>query len=93
MVTERVNTRLVREVQGARILWVDDRPENNVFERRSLEALGIRFDMSTSTDDALTRLAVASFDAVISDMERPADPQAGYTLLDALRQRRDRTPF
>jgi CheY-like chemotaxis protein len=93
VVAERVNTRTVREARGSRVLWVDDRPENSVFERRSLEALGIRFDISTSTDDALNRLASTSYDAIISDMGRPPDPRAGYTLLDTLRERGVRTPF
>lgn len=93
VVAKRVNTRSVREAQGTRVLWVDDRPDNNVFERRSLEALGIRFDLSTSTEDALTRLAAASYDAVISDMGRSPDPQAGYTLLEAMRKSGDQTPF
>jgi hypothetical protein len=43
VVAERVNTRTVRRTKGSRVLWVDDRPTNNVFERRSLEALGVDF--------------------------------------------------
>jgi CheY-like chemotaxis protein len=93
VVAERVNSRTVREASGSRVLWVDDRLENNVLERRSLEVIGIRFDLSTSTEDALTRLATTSYDAVISDMSRPPDTRAGYTLLDAMRQRRIQTPF
>ena len=93
MVAERVNARTVRLTKGRRVLWVDDRPLNNVFERRSLEALGIEFDTSTSTEDALTCLAKHAYAAVISDMGRPPDKQAGYTLLDAMRARGDRTPF
>lgn len=93
VIAERVNTRTVREARGRRVLWVDDRPANNVLERRSLEAVGVTFDLSTSTDDALARLANTPYDAVISDMGRPPDPRAGYTLLDAMRQRGDKTPF
>jgi len=72
---------------------VDDRPDNNLYERRALEALGIRFALSTSTDDAVTQLRYQRFDLIISDMGRPPDPQAGYTLLDKLRSEGDRTPF
>jgi CheY-like chemotaxis protein len=93
VVAERVNTRTVRRTKGSRVLWVDDRPTNNVFERRSLEALGVDFDISTSTEDALSKLSAGSYDAVLSDMGRPPDPRAGYTLLDAMRQRGLRTPF
>lgn len=80
-------------IAGRSILWVDDRPSNNIYERQALEALGIRFTISTSTDDALRKLDQASFDAIISDMGRPPDSRAGYTLLDALKQRGDYPPF
>jgi CheY-like chemotaxis protein len=93
VVAERVNARTVRQASGRRVLWVDDRPENNVLERRSLEAIGIKFDLSTSTDDALNRLATGSYDAVISDMGRPPDARAGYTLLDTMRKKGIATPF
>jgi len=93
VVAERVNPRTVREAAGSRILWVDDHPQNNVLERRSLEVIGIKFDLSTSTDDALSRLATTAFDAVISDMGRPPDARAGYTLLDAMRKQGIQIPF
>jgi len=78
---------------GKSILWVDDRPSNNVYERQALEALGIRFAISTSTEDALQKLDETSFDTIISDMGRPPDSQAGYTLLNALKQRSGYPPF
>jgi len=82
-----------RRLQGARILWVDDRPDNNVFERQALEALGIQIDISTSTEDALATISRRPYDMVISDMGRPPDARAGYTLLDRLRETGNRTPF
>jgi CheY-like chemotaxis protein len=93
VIAQRVNPRTIREARGRRVLWVDDRPQNNVLERRALEALGIEFDLSTSTDDALERLATGKYDAVISDMGRPPDSRAGYTLLTKMRERGIRTPF
>ena len=83
----------LRRLGEATVLWVDDRPENNVYERQSLEALGVRFVLSTSTEDALAKAQQRTFDAVISDMGRPPDARAGYTLLNALRGRGDQTPF
>lgn len=56
---------------------MDDNPANNNYERQALEALGIRFTISTSTEDALEKIKVQNFDAVISDMGRPPDTQAG----------------
>jgi CheY-like chemotaxis protein len=76
-----------------RILWVDDRPENNRLERRALEELGVEVRTSTSTQEALEILRSDRFDVVISDMGRPPDRRAGYTLLDTLRERGNDVPF
>jgi CheY-like chemotaxis protein len=83
----------VQQVAGARVLWVDDNPSNNVYERRALEALGIQFTLSTSTQDALDKLRLDSYDVIISDMGRSSDKQAGYTLLGELRKLNVLTPF
>jgi CheY-like chemotaxis protein len=83
----------MRRFGEATILWVDDRPANNVYERQAMEALGLRFVLSTSTEDALDKVRRQTFDAIISDMGRPPDGRAGYTLLDALRSQGDQTPF
>ncbi len=72
---------------------MDDRPQNNVYERKSLEALGIRVTISESTEDALEKVQSNRYDAIISDMGRPPDSQAGYTLLAELRKRKIDTPF
>jgi len=76
-----------------RILWVDDRPENNVYERQAFEALGLNFTLSLDTTDALDRLSRQKFATVISDMGRKEGPREGYALLDAMRQRGDQTPL
>jgi CheY-like chemotaxis protein len=80
-------------IQGARVLWVDDRPSNNRFERQALEALGVRVETSTSTDDALEGIRRRVYDLVISDMSRPPDKNAGLTLLDRLREIGKDQPF
>lgn len=38
------------------ILWVDDRPKNNIYEREAFAALGFKFDLALSTDEALQKL-------------------------------------
>lgn len=93
VVAETVTPSVIRRAGRSTVLWVDDRPNNNVHERQSLEALGVNFVLSTSTEDALQKLNNRTFDAIISDMGRPPDPHAGYTLLDRLRAKGDRTPF
>ncbi len=75
------------------ILWVDDRPENNTYERQAFEAMGLRFTLALSTDEAFERLTQAKYAAVISDMGRREGPQEGYALLDRLRKEGNGTPL
>ncbi|MDE0149632.1 MAG: response regulator, partial [Rhodospirillaceae bacterium] len=75
------------------ILWVDDRPHNNIYERKALEALGLRFTLSESTNEAINKLNNNKFAAIISDMGRREGPREGYVLLDGLRKEGNRTPF
>lgn len=93
LVADVVTPRLIRRAGRSSVLWVDDNPNNNIHEREALEALGVSFSIAKSTEEAMTYLKNRSFDAIISDMGRPPDPQAGYTLLDKLRTSGDRTPF
>jgi CheY-like chemotaxis protein len=76
-----------------RILWVDDRPENNVYERKAFEALGLSFSLALSTNEALEILRHNKFAAVISDMGRREGPREGYVLLEAIRREGNKTPF
>src|SRR5262245_23892188 len=71
---------------GVRVLWVDDRPNNNVFERRAMQALGHNFEMAQDTTDAIQKLNDGDFDLVISDMSRPSGDKAGFELLSAVRK-------
>jgi CheY-like chemotaxis protein len=75
------------------ILWVDDRPNNNIYERRAFEAIGLRFTLALSTSEALDLLKHNKYAALISDMGRREGPREGYVLLDALRREGDQTPF
>lgn len=75
------------------ILWVDDRPENNVYERQAFEAMGLRFTLAFSTDEALETLSQTMYTAIISDMDRREGLREGYVLLDCLRKQGDHTPL
>ena len=68
---------------------MDDVPD----KRRAMEAYNITFELARSTQEALEKAKATRFDAIISDMGRPGDPHAGYTLLKALRHDKDRTPY
>jgi CheY-like chemotaxis protein len=75
------------------VLWVDDRPENNVNERAAFEAMGITFSLALSTSEALAQMKNRSFTAIISDMGRKEGPTEGYVLLDQIRAEGDQTPL
>lgn len=93
VVERAVTTRALTWARQRSVLWVDDRPSNNVFERQALERLGVQFVLATSTEQALARLRDQRFDVIISDMGRPPDQRAGYTLLEAVRQIDPTIPF
>jgi len=82
-----------RRLGRASVLWVDDEPENNVYMRNALTVLGIHFTISISTEDALEKLCIKKYDVIISDMGRPPDLHAGYTLLEQLPELNRTTPF
>ena len=77
----------------ARVLWVDDIPSNNYFAREAFEHLGIEFGIAKSTEEAIQKLEASHYDLIISDMGRPPDMRAGYTLLDSLRAAGNKIPF
>ena len=93
VVADFVTPRAIRRASRSTVLWVDDNPNNNSYERQALEALGVSFVLAISTDEALKKISRQRFDAIISDMGRPPDSRAGYTLLDKLRANGDQTPF
>jgi len=76
-----------------KILWVDDRPENNVYERQAFEAEGIEFNLALSTNEAIEVLKDKKYAAIISNMGRKEGPQEGYVLLEKIRKSGDKTPF
>lgn len=76
-----------------KILWVDDRPENNVYERQAFESMGLEFTLALSTKEALAVFAPRRFAAIISDMGRKEGKQEGYVLLEAIRKLDMRIPF
>ena len=56
--------------RAARVLWVDDKPANNEWERKLLRPHGIVFDNVVSTSEAVQQLANESYDLVITDLGR-----------------------
>ena len=92
-VSRSITPASVKRLSSKRILWVDDRPSNNIRERQAFEAVGIKFDIALDTEEAIALINENKFDLIISDMGRPPDPKAGYTLLDQLRNTGNNTPY
>lgn len=79
-------------VDHARVLWVDDHPDNNVEETLMLQGLGLSVTHTTTTTAALRYLAQGKFELLITDLGRDGDPEAGLELLQALTNRQQPLP-
>ena len=87
LVMERASRNLGR-LQRAKILWVDDSPENNFNEIKMLHQLRSDVETAKSTEEALAHLAEKKdVDIVLSDLKRGDDPTAGLSMLATLRSR------
>jgi CheY-like chemotaxis protein len=75
----------------ARLLWVDDKPENNAYLMTTIRGLGVDVVTASSTQEGLGvfRQARPPFDAVVSDTVRVEDgafrADAGVELISQLR--------
>jgi DNA-binding response OmpR family regulator len=76
-----------------RVLWVDDHPQNNIYEERLFEEHRIVVHNATSSADALKLLSMNHYDVVISDMGRGEDRLAGVRLVEEMRASGNDTPF
>lgn len=72
-------------LQKAKILWVDDVPENNFNEIKMLHQLRADVETAHGTDEALERLGKQPFDIILSDLKRGDDAGAGLAMLNRLK--------
>ena len=79
-------------LQKAKILWVDDQPENNFNEIKMLHQLRSDVETARSTEEALEMLEKQTFDIVLSDLKRGDDAAAGLAMLDRLKTTRPTLP-
>jgi len=77
---------------GSKILWVDDNPEGQLYERNALEALGVQFSLAKTTSEAVPLLRSQQFQLVITDFKRADDDRGGYTLLEEVKKIQPKTP-
>ena len=72
---------------GKRILWVDDHPENNGSLQAALADQGFEIQNALTTESAFQFFSPATFDFVISDMQRGMDRSAGLSLAKNIKQK------
>ncbi|QUQ65562.1 response regulator [Kutzneria sp. CA-103260] len=77
----------------ARVLWVDDEPDNNVYETLALVELGKFVTTATSTEAAHEYLSQLDFAAIITDLNRDGDRDAGLNFIREVRASGSRTPI
>jgi hypothetical protein len=73
-----------RVLRAANLLWVDDQPRDNFYERVALSELGAQIDLALSTQEALSFLDKKKYHAIISDMARDGVATAGIQMLASL---------
>ena len=84
--------RTIMRVPSSRVLWVDDKLLDNLFERQALGQLGIFVDSYTTNADALVAMRAARYDIVISDIARPQGQEDGLALLQHVRAQHPAIP-
>ncbi|HUV73399.1 MAG TPA: hypothetical protein VMW79_03745 [Anaerolineae bacterium] len=70
------------KLRRARILWIDDYPQNNEYERRMMRALGALVDTARDSLEARSLMARTGYDLVISDIDRSGIPDEGLRFLE-----------
>lgn len=73
-------------IKDARILWIDDVPENNINEWKMLLQLNAKIEIAKTTESALDMLKKNTYDLIISDMARNDEQDAGLKFLDKYRK-------
>ncbi|GHB11426.1 response regulator [Modicisalibacter luteus] len=79
--------------EAKKIIWIDDNPSNNIYEREALESQGITVDIADSSAKALDMISRNKYSLVISDLDREGNPKEGFILLEKLRSGAYLTPF
>lgn len=72
-------------LDGLSVLWVDDTHEANASLAHDLQRLGATVELVGSTESAQASLTRQRFDALISDIDRDGDPDAGFAALELFR--------
>lgn len=76
-----------------RILWVDDYPSNNRHIISLFESKKIQFDIALTTEQGMELYKHHLYDAIITDMGRDDERDAGLSLLKELNFKKCKTPI
>lgn len=83
--------------RAKRVLWVDDRPENNTLLVEQLIKAGISVEQATSTRQAMQMFVHRRYDAVVTDIGRKEEngyvPDAGIVLARQILRMAPDTPI
>ncbi len=67
-----------------KVLWIDNRPSNNISESRILEEIGLKVTFVPSSEEALNFIQANNFDLIISDITRNDVELEGISFLKTL---------
>jgi CheY-like chemotaxis protein len=79
--------RPIPEVAGRRILWIDDKPENNFRLVEALRSSGADVETMLEGESAVTLLPSLQPDLIISDIGRGERREAGFEDVEMFRER------
>jgi CheY-like chemotaxis protein len=79
-------------LQGQRVLFVDDHPSNNFYERVALAEMGLSVDVAVSTREGLRAAHHLRPNVIVTDMERSGQANAGLQFLQAARAQGIKVP-
>lgn len=74
-------------------LWIDDNPQNQVFEKEILKTIGVEFDIALNSEQAWYQINHNKYDLIISDILRNGDAKAGINFLNHAANNGFRIPF
>lgn len=80
-------------LKGARLLWIDDHPDNNRNEIMLFEEAGARVDTRLTSVAAEAAIMQVTFDLMISDIDREGNAKEGLRLANLLAQVRNSPPL
>jgi len=91
--TQLIPEALQRPGTLLKVLWVDDRPQNNIGLQYAFQTLGMVVICIDSNDGIAAAFKTANgFDVVITDMGRGNDRQAGKKTIEIIRNQYSGTP-